>query len=970
MAVTIGAMAQSVYTYEPKDVSQNDWSWPAGTALSATDATKDVVIRHHVNKSFFVGATATELKVDNDVSGHQYKFRFFKTSRPNRYKIYAVGAQKFVKWTTDGKQRSITALVNEGDANEWLVVNDNNANSYNGAFDIIATSGAYANGASCWNAHEGLADNRVIGGWNANDANSSWEICKENDAVTLTYNLKYNGVKKSTVTLPATIGGNYPACELPANCTATFPAGTVSATGTHEYDVNVTLGNDYPFAPVASFAQHGNWYAVTLRGKYIYYDGASHELKVGTNTPPVTYTDQYLFQFQGNPFEGYKFLNRAAGSGKVAGSASVADKVVLKMVAESDATARIYHLSNNSGFHFKESNTNNGYINDNEGVSYWVSSWSQNDPGGSFTFTKIDLSDHLISYRASKEELNTLLSNTSVQAIFATTAVSDVRNEMSTYNPENSIAGNTAGLSKVQEWYKKLYESVNAQVLLKSPTRGGKYAYIDLEGSTLLQVEKDEDAVFLVKGSAEGLTFTHATSARKLGNTGGASSVVPTYPDGTTSQGVFKFKICDNSTSEVAFVCAHPGHTQHNALHADSYDKVVAWEAVNVGGSTWKVEKTTYSDAELLAAARQRLESAESVVNLGTRLGQYTAANQADYQVAKTTNEIAVIEKGVTSVLHATLNMPKAGQFLRIKSTMNGEKYVSSNIVDERLGIVETSDKTSTLFYFDGQKLVNVAEGKYVGLKKNFATMDAYGAAGQVVEFHESTNASDPGLYRINVGNRAFYANATSSKTDAAGKNTDSAAGYRFKLEEVTELPIEVGETGYATFFTPVAATLSGGTAYKAKVKGENLSLTSIDGTIPANTAFVLRATANTTVNLQLGATAAAALTDNDLTGATTTAVTPITASENVYALVKNASGEAVFGKLATGLRKRAFRAFVTTASGSAQALDFSFGHVTGIETLDTGAAHAPIYDLSGRRVLTPAQGGVYLQNGKKFIQK
>ena len=268
MAVTMGAMAQSVYTYEPKDVSQNDWSWPAGTALSATDATKDVVIRHHVNKSFFVGATATELKVDNDVSGHQYKFRFFKTSRPNRYKIYAVDANKFVKWTTDGKQRSITALVNEGDANEWLVVNDNNANSYNGAFDIIATSGAYANGASCWNAHEGLADNRVIGGWNADDANSTWEICKENNAVTLTYNLKYNGVQMKTVTLPATIGGSFPACELPANCTATYPTGTVSVAGTH--DVEVTLANDYPFAPVASFAQHGNWYAVTLRGKYIY----------------------------------------------------------------------------------------------------------------------------------------------------------------------------------------------------------------------------------------------------------------------------------------------------------------------------------------------------------------------------------------------------------------------------------------------------------------------------------------------------------------------------------------------------------------------------------------------------------------------------------------------------------------------------------------------------------------------------
>ena len=132
----------------------------------------------------------------------------------------------------------------------------------------------------------------------------------------------------------------------------------------------------------------------------------------------------------------------------------------------------------------------------------------------------------------------------------------------------------------------------------------------------------------------------------------------------------------------------------------------------------------------------------------------------------------------------------------------------------------------------------------------------------------------------------------------------------------------------------------------------------------------MVRATPNTTVNLQLVDETVAALTDNDLTGATTTAVTPITASENVYALVKNTSGKAVFGKLAAGLRKRAFRAFVTSATGAAQALDFSFDHVTGIDALDTEVAKTPLYDLSGRRVLVPSQGGVYLHNGKKFIQK
>ena len=436
----------------------------------------------------------------------------------------------------------------------------------------------------------------------------------------------------------------------------------------------------------------------------------------------------------------------------------------------------------------------------------------------------------------------------------------------------------------------------------------------------------------------------------------------------SATQGVFKLKVFDGNTDQVAFICNQPGHTHHNSIHADNNGYVVAWEGTSVGGSTWKVEKSNYNEGQLLAAAKQRLSEAEQLRPLGVELGQYYPEPAQDYIAAEESEDIPTIEKALVAALNAKLNMPEEGHFFRIKTTKNGEKYISANNVDNRLSIVASAE-ASTLFYFDGTNLVGVDAGKFVALKSNFPAIGDYSSAGQTIEFHESKNANAFSIYRINVGNRGLFADANSQKTDAGAKNSDSD-GYRFKLEEVNELPIVVGETGYATFFTPVPATLANATAYKAKQQGTNLVLASIEGTIPGNTAFVVRATPNTTVNLKLVDETAAALTDNDLTGATTTAITPITASENVYALVKNASGEAVFGKLAAGLRKRAFRAFVTTASGSAQALDFSFGHVTGIETLDTGAAHAPIYDLSGRRVLTPAQGGVYLQNGKKFIQK
>lgn len=964
MAVTMGATAQTVYTYEPKDVSQADWSWPAGTNAATAGDSKDVVIRNHNNTTYFVGALANELKVDNNLSGKQYKFRFIQTGTTNRYKIYAVDAQKFVKWKTNAKQGNITELVEESAANDWLVVNDNNASSYNGAFDIIATNGSYAHDATCWNAHGGLLDERPIGGWDANDPNSSWEICKENAAVTLTYNLKYQGVQKKTVTLPAKIGGNYPSCELPANCTATFPTGTVSVAGTH--DVEVTLASDYPFVPVSEFTQGNNWYVLTIRNLYISYNSTSHKLERSA-TAPTTYSDNYLFQFKGNPFDGYKILNRQAGTGKAAGSASVANQVVLEMMTE--AQARNYVLTNASGFHFREKDTPNGYLNDNQGVSYWMHGAAANDAGGAFTFAKIDLNDHLISYKKRKAELNHLLSNTSAQALFNATTVTTVKNEMTAYDPENTEAGNTTALAKVDSWYNTLYASIDTQVTLQTPARAGKYVTVDIFGNVCHKPTKGAESAFLVKGSAAGVTFTHVASTRKVGNTGnaGGRGLLAGFGDSAT-QGVFKLKVFDGNTDQVAFICNQPGHTHHNSIHADNNGYVVAWEGTSVGGSTWKVEKSNYNEGQLLAAAKQRLSEAEQLRPLGVELGQYYPEPAQDYIAAEESEDIPTIEKALVAVLNAKLNMPEEGQFFRIKTTKNGEKYISANNVDNRLSIVASAE-ASTLFYFDGTNLVGVDAGKFVALKSNFPAIGDYSSAGQTIEFHESKNANALSIYRINVGNRGLFADANSQKTDAGAKNSDSD-GYRFKLEEVDELPIVVGETGYATFFTPVPATLANATAYKAKRQGTNLVLTSIEGTIPGNTAFIVRATPNTTVNLNLVDATAAALTDNDLTGATTTAVTPITASENVYALVKNASGEAVFGKLAAGLRKRAFRAFMTTASGSAQALDFSFGHVTGIETFDIEAAHAPIYDLSGRRVLTPAQGGVYLQNGKKFIQK
>lgn len=65
-------------------------------------------------------------------------------------------------------------------------------------------------------------------------------------------------------------------------------------------------------------------------------------------------------------------------------------------------------------------------------------------------------------------------------------------------------------------------------------------------------------------------------------------------------------------------------------------------------------------------------------------------------------------------------------------------------------------------------------------------------------------------------------------------------------------------------------------------------------------------------------------------------------------------------------------RAFFTNATGEALRLNFD-GVISGIETTELNNAlnnNAPIYDLSGRRVMNAVKGGLYIQNGRKFIVK
>ena len=199
------------------------------------------------------------------------------------------------------------------------------------------------------------------------------------------------------------------------------------------------------------------------------------------------------------------------------------------------------------------------------------------------------------------------------------------------------------------------------------------------------------------------------------------------------------------------------------------------------------------------------------------------------------------------------------------------------------------------------------------------------------------------------------------------GQNTASA-WYIVKADTVEVALNTAGDASYATTYLPFSVSnVEGATAYIGKKVNEStLHATAIEGGIPANTGVILKGAANAEkAVLTLGeATSDVQNNANALTG---------TLVEKDYA-----EGDLVFGinkdskvgfySMATGKKIGANKAYLKAA---ARAMKLVFdGDVTGIENVmgEAADANAPIYDLTGRRVMKAVKGGLYIQNGKKFI--
>ena len=236
-------------------------------------------------------------------------------------------------------------------------------------------------------------------------------------------------------------------------------------------------------------------------------------------------------------------------------------------------------------------------------------------------------------------------------------------------------------------------------------------------------------------------------------------------------------------------------------------------------------------------------------------------------------------------------------------------------------------------------------------------------------------------------GQSQMHAQDSNSKILGWNENNPTD-GSAWKIEEVDintiNREVTVGAAGYSTLVLGYNAEIPADVEVYtvSNIGSDYVTLSEVTGILPAGEAVVLKNEGTYYFNY----TAEEATKDKGnllegtvfntyITGTAYVLSKPEGSEVGLYkaALNKTATGAAPEeGQQGTHFLNNAFKAYLLLPTGgNVNALRFNFdGETTAIETVETENANAPIYDLSGRRVLSTVKGGVYIQNGKKFIVK
>ena len=184
------------------------------------------------------------------------------------------------------------------------------------------------------------------------------------------------------------------------------------------------------------------------------------------------------------------------------------------------------------------------------------------------------------------------------------------------------------------------------------------------------------------------------------------------------------------------------------------------------------------------------------------------------------------------------------------------------------------------------------------------------------------------------------------------------------------------GVSNLATFSAPFATVVPTDVTayYVSTADNSKATMKAIEAgkAIPANAGVILTSTTGDKATMIPATTETAAdLTGNKL-GNSAGAAKTIAADDHAY-ILSAVDGQTAFYKGKVGTTLGMNKAYLTlNEAGAPEAISMNFGgNVTGInQIVNAEQNNAPVYDLTGRRVVRTVKGGLYIKGGNKFIAR
>lgn len=456
-----------------------------------------------------------------------------------------------------------------------------------------------------------------------------------------------------------------------------------------------------------------------------------------------------------------------------------------------------------------------------------------------------------------------------------------------------------------------------------------------------------------------------------------------------------------NTTSEKAKnggffnIATTPAESDFTVKELEGYEATITIEN--------KVIKVVYAHNYAYAKAE-----AEATIAM-TGVGYPTADAAARAELKKAITDAAAAEPNITTAatLLAAVDAYKKSK-ADIQMPEDGKAYVITNIhkTGGKRYMKYQEDGTSMIARGEGELPIEATyichkvgnkyvfannSGTYLTWRGNATTDCTNGNKGYTTSYDADYNtftvAANPNVFGClsfgakrnhDAHTQSYYIVTKTGSFEKAGFDNfyDEDNSSAFTFEEVT-YPNTItfhdaqninGVSHIATFSAPFATIIPEGVkAYYVSAKGTEATMTAIEAqAIPANQGVILTSESGAAATMVPAAgETAATITGNQL-GHSAGAAKSLTAGEG-YILGNGSEGTAFYPCKAGSLPIN--KAYLLGNGESAIVMNFG-NAVTGINTIAAPAnAKAPIFDLSGRRVVK-ATKGLYIQNGKKVIVK